>query len=177
MSQTLITFFSNYVYLLFALTVVILFLMIKGSAESRRGSFGIEFASLADILLVLSFLTVSVSGLLVILNLEIFGRIPLSEPLNYVVLSFMVISIVGSLLVMIKKKFRQHKKIRDSASLILVSNLVVLSFLAGFSIGRKIAFINLILTLFLLVKAQYYKLIFTIVLVFNMFFLTSYYLF
>lgn len=177
MIQTLITFFSNYVYLLFALTVVILFLMIKGRAESRRGSFCPEFASLADILLVLSFLPVSISGLLVILKLEILGRIPLSEPLNYVVLSFMIISIVGSLLIMIKKKFRQQKKIRDSASLILVSNLLVLSFLAGFSIGREIAFINLILTLFLLVKAQYYKLIFTIVLVFNLFFLTSYYLF
>jgi len=176
MSQTLITFFSNYVYLLFALTVAIFFLMIKERDESKRGSFGPEFA-LADILLVLSFFPVSVSGLLVLLNLEIFGRISFSEPINYVVLSFMMISIAGSLLIMIEKNFRQQKKIHDSASLILVNNLLILSFLAGFSIGNELAYINLILILFLLIKAKHYKHIFLIALTLNLFFITSYYLF
>lgn len=178
MLQTLITFFwKSYIYLLFVLTIVILFLMIKGRAESKRASFDSATLSLSDILLVLSFLTVSVSGLLVLLDLEIFGRISLSEPLNFVVLSFMIISITGSSIIMIKENVRHQKKIHDSASLILVSALLILSFLAGFSIGARLSFINLILTLFLLVKAQHYILIFFIALTLNLFFLASYFLF
>lgn len=77
--------------------------MIKVRAESKRASFDSATLSVSDILLVLSFLTVSVSGLLVLLDIEIFGRIPLSEPLNYVVLSFIIISITGSSIIIIKK--------------------------------------------------------------------------
>jgi len=178
MLQTLITFFWNsYIYLLFALTILILFLMIKVRAESKRASFDSATLSVSDILLVLSFLTVSVSGLLVLLDIEIFGRIPLSEPLNYVVLSFIIISITGSSIIIIKKNVKHQKKIHDSASLIFVSALLILSFLTGFSIGARLSFINLILTLFLLAKAQNYRSIFFIALVFNLFFLASYFLF
>lgn len=151
--------------------------MIKGRAESKRASFDSATLLLSDSLLVLSFLTVSVSGLLVLLDLEIFGRISLSEPLNYVVLSFLIISITGSSIIMIKENVRHQKKTHDSASLILVSALLILSFLTGFSIGARLSFVNLIFTLFLLVKAQHYILIFLIALTLNLFFLASYFLF
>jgi hypothetical protein len=77
---------------------------------------------------------------------------------------------------MLKEK-NAKKWTSDSASLILVSDLLVLSFLTGFSIGNWIALINSVLILFLLMKALHYKLIFYIILVLNIFFLAPYFLF
>ncbi|WP_096204860.1 hypothetical protein [Candidatus Methanoperedens nitratireducens] len=110
-----------------------------------------------------------------IFSIGIFGNLSIAnEPLNLIVLSFMIFILLGALLILAKGKVVHQKWVFDSASLILVSDLLILSFLTGLSIGARLAFINLILTLFLLVKAQYYRLIFYIILALNLFFLTSY---
>lgn len=74
--------FSNYIILLFVLSIVVFYQMVK--IRSGAKTYYIP-ASVAERLALLSFLTVFVSSLFVILNLEILGQISLSELLNFVI--------------------------------------------------------------------------------------------
>lgn len=162
---------SYWPHILFAVTFGILFAITKERTKIK----GKESPLLVISLIILSFLLMLMSSLLILFSIGIFGNLSIAnEPLNLIVLSFMIFILLGALLILAKGKVVHQKWVFDSASLILVSDLLILSFLTGFSIGARLAFINLILTLFLLVKAQYYRLIFYIILALNLFFLTSY---
>ncbi len=160
------------IYSLFAVTLWILFAIIKKKYEGNAETSSL----LVNSLMILSFLLVMISNLILLLATGVFNFSIASEPLNLIVLSLMIFIILGALLIMLKEK-NAKKWTSDSASLILVSDLLVLSFLTGFSIGNWIALINSVLILFLLMKALHYKLIFYIILVLNIFFLAPYFLF
>lgn len=161
-----------FIYSLFAVTLGILFAIIKKRYEGKAETSSL----LVNCLMILSFLLVMMSSLILLLATGVFNFSIASEPLNLIVLSLMIFIILGALLIMLKEK-NTKKWTSDSASLILVSDLLVLSFLTGFSIGVWVALINFVLILFLLMKALHYKLIFYIILVLNIFFLASYFLF
>ncbi len=161
-----------FIYSLFAVTLGILFAIIKKRYEGKAETSSL----LVNSLMILSFLLVMISNLILLLATGVFNFSIASEPLNLIVLSLMIFIILGALLIMLKEK-NTKKWTSDAASLILVSDLLILSFLTGFSIGARLAFINLMLTLLLLVKAQHYKLIFYFVSALNLFFLASYFLF
>lgn len=85
MFQTLITFvWKNYIYLLFALTIIVFFLTIREQAISKQVHSGGPAQVFSGFLPILSFLNVAVSAMLTVLFLEIFRNASLSEPLNYV---------------------------------------------------------------------------------------------
>lgn len=175
MLQSLIFFwYDAYIYLLFAVTLGVL-LAITKERDKRKG---VASPLLVSGLIILSFLLMLVSGLMLLFSIGIFGNFSIAtEPVNLIVLFLMIFILFGALLILAKEKALQQKWTSDSASLILVSDLLVLSFLTGFSIGVWVALINFVLILFLLMKALHYKLIFYIILVLNIFFLASYFLF
>ncbi|TRZ87281.1 MAG: hypothetical protein D4R88_09530 [Methanosarcinales archaeon] len=169
-----ILWYDAYIYLLFAVTLGVL-LAITKERDNRKG---VASPLLVSGLIILSFLLMLVSGLMLLFSIGIFGNFSIAtEPVNLIVLFLMIFILFGALLILAKEKALQQKWTSDSASLILVSDLLVLSFLTGFSIGVWVALINFVLILFLLMKALHYKLIFYIILVLNIFFLASYFLF
>ena len=159
--------------LLFALTIGILFLMIKGRAASKHKVSGSIPLLMSNVLLTFSFLQVLATGLMVIL-IGIFGNNISSNNQVSVIFQFVAIFygefitifiIFGTLYIMLKEHNKPQRIAFDSASLILVSGLLFLSVLWAWSYGKILILLNVILILFLIIKAQHYKYLFIAVLI------------
>ena len=164
--------------LLFALTIGILLLMIKGRTASKHKVFGSIPLSLSNVLLTFSFLQVLGIWLMVVL-IGIFGNnISSNNPLS-VVLQFVAVfygqiitifTIFGTLYIMFKEHNKPQRRAFDSASIILVNDLLFLSVLWAWSYGKTLILLNIILILFLIIKNQHYKYPFIAVLILSIYF-------
>lgn len=145
-----------FIFLLGVYLVGTLSIMVRERFESKSevpGAAHPVHPVIANILVVFSFFLVFIS---VILILVFLGGSSTGELLSYLVL-LLFVAIGGTLCIIGKAYITSQRRAFYQSSLILVSSLLVLSFLGAWSIGKILSLINALLIFCLIVRTQYFR--------------------